>query len=181
MSQPGTFGSPEVEDPNARPRTTTIQMPARAAAKAQPLLTPEQANDIIERARNGEFSKVNSAPNQQFLDQLAALNQASLQMNATANALNASAMNNAAVKPASLDANLSMIQQQPVNQPTANQFPSSQSSSNRGAAPSGLPPFHVPTTGMSSSLLPGMPSGVSTSSNFGLQVPSQSQNQSHSQ
>jgi hypothetical protein len=43
-----------------RPKTTTIQMPIRSASRVQPLLTPEQANELIEKARNGQIPSAGS-------------------------------------------------------------------------------------------------------------------------
>lgn len=57
----GMSGQQAIADSgDARPKTTTIQMPIRSASRVQPLLTPEQANELIEKARRGEIPSASS-------------------------------------------------------------------------------------------------------------------------
>lgn len=124
-----------------RPKTTTIQMPARAAARVQPLLTPEQATQLLEQARSANFDP-------------ATLQQFGVQPPAGAGGVSTGvvpAMGNAT--------GVSGAQGMPVGM--NNQDMSMQRAMNSGSTPL----FHVPSAGMSPSLLPGMPNQLSVMPN----------------
>jgi hypothetical protein len=124
-----------------RPKTTTIQMPARAAARVQPLLTPEQATQLLEQARSANFDP-------------ATLQQFGVQPTAGAGGVSTGvvpAMGNAT--------GVSGAQGMPVGM--NNQDMSMQRAMNSGSTPL----FHVPSAGMSPSLLPGMPNQLSVMPN----------------
>jgi hypothetical protein len=124
-----------------RPKTTTIQMPARAAARVQPLLTPEQATQLLEQARSANFDP-------------ATLQQFGVQPPAGAGGVSTGvvpAMGNAT--------GVSGAQGMPVGMNS--QDMSMQRAMNSGSTPL----FHVPSAGMSPSLLPGMPNQLSVMPN----------------
>lgn len=124
-----------------RPKTTTIQMPARAAARVQPLLTPEQATQLLEQARSANFDP-------------ATLQQFGVQPPAGAGGVSTGvvpAMGNAT--------GVSGAQGMAVG--INNQDMSMQRAMNSGSTPL----FHVPSAGMSPSLLPGMPNQLSVMPN----------------
>jgi len=121
-----------------RPKTTTIQMPARAAARVQPLLTPEQATQLLEQARSGNFDP-------------ATLQQFGVQPPAGAGGVSTGAV------PAM--GNATGVSGMPVG--INNQDMSMQRAMNSGSTPL----FHVPSAGMSPSLLPGMPNQLSVMPN----------------
>jgi hypothetical protein len=124
-----------------RPKTTTIQMPARAAARVQPLLTPEQATQLLEQARSANFDP-------------ATLQQFGVQPPAGAGGVSTGvvpAMGNAT--------GVSGAQGMPVGM--NNQDMSMQRAMNSGSTPL----FHVPSAGMSPSLLPGLPNQLSVMPN----------------
>jgi len=153
-SQPNSNGV--MED---RPKTTTIQMPVRAAARVQPLLTPEQASQLLEQARSANFDP-------------ATLQQFGIQPAGTP------AMPGVAIPSNTMPNGTSM------NQPSTNQGYNSTNNNGtvsatatsmrdvsiQNAMNSGSTPlFHVPTTSLSPSLLPGMPNQLSVMPNSGLQ------------
>lgn len=121
-----------------RPKTTTIQMPARAAARVQPLLTPEQATQLLEQARSANFDP-------------ATLQQFGVQPPAGAGGVSTGAV------PAM--GNATGVSGMPVG--INNQDMSMQRAMNSGSTPL----FHVPSAGMSPSLLPGMPNQLSVMPN----------------
>jgi len=124
-----------------RPKTTTIQMPARAAARVQPLLTPEQATQLLEQARSANFDP-------------ATLQQFGVQPPAGAGGVSTGAV------PAMGNATgVSGAQGMLVG--INNQDMSMQRAMNSGSTPL----FHVPSAGMSPSLLPGMPNQLSVMPN----------------
>lgn len=124
-----------------RPKTTTIQMPARAAARVQPLLTPEQATQLLEQARSANFDP-------------ATLQQFGVQPPAGAGGVSTGAV------PAMGNATgVSGAQGMAVG--INNQDMSMQRAMNSGSTPL----FHVPSAGMSPSLLPGMPNQLSVMPN----------------
>lgn len=116
-----------------RPKTTTIQMPVRAAARVQPLLTPEQASQLLEQARSANFDP--ATLQQQFGAQ------------PTSDRASSSTTTGSSSSAAMRDASI-------------------QNAMNSGSTPL----FHVPTTSLSPSLLPGMPNQLSIMPNSGLQV-----------
>jgi len=139
------------ESLEGRPKTTTIQMPIRSAARVQPLLTPEQANELIEKARNGQIPTAGSlAPSVGTMPMES--NVAPAQMMQT----NTSTSQPMTLGPATLDRSANRIEMgQALN-----------------AGP--LPLFHMPTTGLSPSLIvPGMPQGATNPTNSAQPQPTQ--------
>jgi hypothetical protein len=116
-----------------RPKTTTIQMPVRAAARVQPLLTPEQASQLLEQARSANFAP--ATLQQQFGAQ------------PTSDRASSSTTTGSSSSATMRDASI-------------------QNAMNSGSTPL----FHVPTTSLSPSLLPGMPNQLSIMPNSGLQA-----------
>lgn len=134
-----------------RPKTTTIQMPIRSATRVQPLLTPEQANELIEKARNGQIPSAGS------------LGPSIGTMPADFNV--APTQNNPA------NTNEPMTLGPPVAQRSTDGIQMGQA---LNVGP--LPLFHMPTTGLSSSLLvPSVsPPGASNPTNSAQPQPSPS-------
>ena len=124
-----------------RPKTTTIQMPARAAARVQPLLTPEQATQLLEQARSANFDP-------------ATLQQFGVQSPSGAGGVST------AVAPSMGNA-VGISGAQNMQGAIGNQDMSMQRAMNSGSTPL----FHVPSAGMSPSLLPGMPNQLSVMPN----------------
>jgi len=138
-SQPNAIGV--MED---RPKTTTIQMPVRAAARVQPLLTPEQASQLLEQARSANFDP-------------ATLQQLGIQP-ASTTTIPGNAMPGNAMPTGTLNAPQTSMRDVSI-----------QNAMNSGSTPL----FHVPTASLSPSLLPGMPNQLSVMPNSGLQGHSQ--------
>lgn len=113
-----------------RPKTTTIQMPIRSAGRVQPLLTPEQANELIEKARRGEIpsaSSLNVAP------------------------IGIPEQSSTATQPIALG-------------PAVKEQSAGTIDFTRAVHAGTQPLFHIPTTSLSPSMLPGM-----QSASFGMQ------------
>lgn len=148
-SQPNSNGV--MED---RPKTTTIQMPVRAAARVQPLLTPEQASQLLEQARSANFDPAT-------LQQLGIQPASTTTMPGNAmpgNAMPGNAMPGNAMPTGTLNAPQTSMRDVSI-----------QNAMNSGSTPL----FHVPTASLSPSLLPGMPNQLSIMPNSGLQGHSQ--------
>jgi hypothetical protein len=119
-----------------RAKTTTIQMPARSASRVQPLLTPEQANELIEKARSGQIPSVGS------------LSPATTATSADLNLAPTQASQNNANQPMSL------------GPPTVQRFANG-IDMNKALQAGPMPLFQMPTTGLSPSMLvPSTPTGT---------------------
>lgn len=116
----------------ARPKTTTIQMPARSASRVQPLLTPEQANELIERARQGELPTVSPAT--------------SLPMDYTGTSMQPVVPQ---AMPSGTVANPNAVQASTIGNDL------NKVDLNRSVQSGSMPLFHVPSVGLSPSLLVG--------------------------
>lgn len=143
MGQANAMGSDGIVQ--ERPRTTTIQMPARAAARVQPLLTPEQATQLLEQARSANFDP------------------ATLQQLGVQAPSGAGGASTGAAPALGNDSGVPGTQGMPVG--FGNQDMSMQRAMNSGSTPL----FHVPSAGMSPSLLPGMPNQLSVMPNATMQ------------
>lgn len=119
----GVLANPESIE--TRPKTTTIQMPIRSATRVQPLLTPEQANELIEKARTGEIPGVTNL------------------MPSTTVPLEVA---NSQVQPIALG-------------PATTQLIPSTADMGKAFQAGSQPLFHIPTGGLTPSLLVGKPQG----------------------